>query len=203
MSSFLLIRHGLTDTAGKKATGRLGGFRLNEAGRRQARTLAGRLADSRIAAVISSPLERTQETAGAIAERHGLAVETNAAFHEFDSGEWAGSEFDRLRDTPEWKAFTKFRSTLRAPGGESLLDAQYRAVAEMERIRARALVGAVAIVTHADVIRAVLAHYLAIPLDLSFRFEISPASVTVLEVNTWGPTLRVLNETGAIPLPKK
>lgn len=69
-----LIRHGRVDNPGDVIYGRLPGFRLSELGRKQATSAAEFLAHRDIAAVWSSPLERAQETAEAIAGPHGLQI---------------------------------------------------------------------------------------------------------------------------------
>jgi probable phosphoglycerate mutase len=89
--------------------------------------------------------------------------------------------------------YNQFRSGTRAPGGEMMLQVQTRVVLEMDRIRAERRGASVAIVSHGDAIKAAVMHYAGIAIDLLHRIEISPASVSVLEIADWGPKLMVLN----------
>ncbi|MBV9734531.1 MAG: histidine phosphatase family protein, partial [Acidisphaera sp.] len=99
---------------------------------------------------------------------------------EVDFGDWTGDRFEALHARPEWRAFNRFRSTAPIPGGETMLAAQARAVGAVLRLRAAHPDAELAVVSHADVIKAVLAHFLAAPLDLFSRIEIAPASRSVV-----------------------
>jgi probable phosphoglycerate mutase len=193
MTTFLLIRHGETDDLGRSLSGRRPGVPLNAAGRRQAQQLAARLAGEGIAAVYSGPLERVRETAAALAERLGLEVRATAELDEIDLGEWSGQRFDALAGRDDWRWFNTVRSCTRAPGGELMLEVQARAVAFLQRLAGERPAAAVALVTHSDVIKAVLAYYLGVPLDLAQRLEVSPASVSVLALEEWGPRVLCVN----------
>ena len=193
MTTFLLIRHGETDDHGKALSGRRPGVRLNALGRRQAEQLAARLAGEGITAVYSGPLERVRETAAALAGRAGLGVRAAPELDEIDLGEWSGQPFDALAGRDDWRLFNTVRSCTRAPGGELMLEVQARAVAFLQRLRGEHPSDAVALVTHSDVIKAVLAYYLGVPLDLAQRLEISPASVSVLALEEWGPRVLCVN----------
>jgi broad specificity phosphatase PhoE len=181
-TTFHLIRHASYDLLGHTLAGRSPGHRLNERGRAQAQVLAEEMAAHAIAAVVSSPLERTRETAEAIAKPHGLAVEIDPELTEIDCGEWTGMSFDAMRGDPVWKEFNTFRSTLSPPGGEAMLTAQLRGMRAMTRLRERWPGQEVAVVTHGDVVKVVLAHFLGVPLDLFQRIEISPASRSVVRL---------------------
>jgi probable phosphomutase (TIGR03848 family) len=193
MTTFLLIRHGETDELGKALSGRRPGVGLNAAGRRQAEQLAARLAGDGIAAVYSGPLERVRETARPLAERLSLEVRAASELDEIDLGEWSGQSFEALARRDDWRRFNAVRSCTRAPGGELMLEAQARAVALLQRLCGERPGAAVAAVSHADVIKAVLAYYLGLPLDLAQRLEVSPASVSVLALEEWGPRVLCVN----------
>jgi probable phosphoglycerate mutase len=193
MTTFLLIRHGETDELGKELSGRRPGVRLNAAGRRQAEQLAGRLAGEGVAAVYSGPLERARETAQPLAERLGLEVRTAAELDEIDLGEWSGQLFEALAGREDWRLFNTARSCSRPPCGELMLEVQARAVAFIQRLCGERPEAAVALVSHSDVIKAVLAYYLGLPLDLAQRLEISPASVSVLALAEEGPRVLCVN----------
>ncbi len=199
MALVLLIRHADNDAVGTRIAGRLPGFSLNAAGRAQAQALAERLAAVPIGRVYAGPLERVQQTAALIAERHGLAVHTLAAFDEVDFGEWQGRRFEDLAGDARWRAFNTFRSGTRIPGGELISEVQTRMVGAIERLLAERAPDVLAIVGHADPIRTVLCYYAGIPLDLMLRLEVGLASVSVLSAGEQGAQLLCVNHTGALP----
>jgi probable phosphoglycerate mutase len=189
MTTFFLIRHALCDPVGRRISGRMPGIPLNAAGREQAAQLGQRLAELRFDAIVSSPLDRTRETAGAIALWHGPAVTTDDGLIELDFGEWTGAEIADLADDERWQRFNRFRSGTRAPEGESMGDVQHRVVGVLERLAYTCPVGRVAVVSHLDVLRAALCHYLGMPLDHYDRLDLAPASVTILEISDWSARL--------------
>jgi probable phosphoglycerate mutase len=194
MTTFLLVRHASCDPVGVALAGRAPGVSLNEEGRRQAARLAVALGERRdIAAVYSSPIERAWETARAIADALGLAVDVAPALTEIDFGAWTGKTFEMLDDDPAWRRFNSYRSGTRAPGGEHMLEVQARAVAEIARLGVRHEGRTVVIVTHGDVVRAIVAYYAGIPLDLLQRVEIDPASVSTLELTEDSARILQLN----------
>lgn len=199
-TTFILIRHGLTDAVGRRMAGRLPGFPLNSAGVAQVEALARRLSGAPVHAIYSSPLERTVQTATPLARVLNLEVQTRAGLNELDFGDWSGRTLEELDQYPLWKAFHVFRAGVRIPGGELMIELQARAAAELEQLRRRHPAQTIVLVTHSDVIRGALASYLGLPCELLTRIEISPASLTVLRVGQWGPQLVRLNDTGeALP----
>jgi len=198
MTRFLLIRHATTDAVGQRFSGRLPGVPLNAAGQTQARQLAARLAPLPLHAVYTSPLERAAQTAAPVAATHGLTPAVDAAFLELDLGEWTNKTFQELHGDPQFHLFNTFRSGTRIPGGELMLEAQARIVAGLQRLAGRHPQQTVAVVSHSDLIKAALAYYVGIPLDLSQRLEISPASVSVLEIYPETARLVLLNHLGAL-----
>lgn len=198
MTRFLLIRHGLTEHVGHVLSGRLPGVHLNDAGRRQAEALAERLAGLPIAALYSSPLERARATAAPLARRLGQEVRIEDGLNEIDIGAWTGRRFTELHDDPLWQRFNRFRSGTRAPGGELMSEVQARMATTLERLHARHPDDYVAVVSHADPLRAVLLHYAGMPLDFFLRLEISPTSVSVLDLHDHGAVILRLNDSGAL-----
>lgn len=196
MTRFLLVRHAVTDALGQRFSGRQPGVPLNAAGLAQAQHLAARLAALQIAAVYSSPLERTMQTATPIAQAHNLTPIACDDFLELDMGEWTNQPFTTLHDDPQFHLFNAFRSSTRVPGGELMLEAQTRMVAGLARLAARHPQATVAVVSHSDLIKAAVAYYAGIPLDLFQRLEISPASVSTLELYAETARLTGLNDTG-------
>lgn len=193
MTTFLLIRHGLTDAVGKQITGRLPGVHLNETGRKQAEELPQRLARWKIAALYSSPLERALETARPTAAQLKLEIQKTPALSEVDFGDWSGQTLDDLNQMPEWRMYNTFRSATRAPHGELMLEVQSRMVDELMRLAKGHPDQIVACFTHADSIRATLAHFLGTPLDLIHRLEVRPASINVVRLAEWGPQVLLVN----------
>jgi probable phosphoglycerate mutase len=193
VTRFLLIRHGLTDAVGRTLTGTRAGVHLNDVGRVQVARLAERLRDVPLAALVSSPLERAMETAAAIAAGRGLAIETTDAFIEFEVGDWSGRTFESLDQTAEWQRFNAMRSQTRPPGGELMLDVQRRAIAALLHLHTRYPNGIVGVVSHGDVIRAMLLYVLGVPIDLFSRLEVSPSSVSIVELSDGPPRVWLVN----------
>jgi probable phosphoglycerate mutase len=189
----LLIRHGDTAAVNRMLAGRVPGIHLNESGRAQAARLPARLTGYRIRAIYTSGMERAQETAAPLGESLGVEPVLQDALAEVDFGAWAGQSFADLDLLPEWRAFNAHRCTARAPGGERLADVQARVVMLLEALRDQHGGETIALVSHAEVIRCAVLHYLTVSLDLFQRIEISPASITVLELHENGPRFLTIN----------
>lgn len=203
MTFILLVRHGQNDWVSKKRlAGWLPDVHLNAEGHQQAQAAAERLAHLPIRAVYSSPLVRCLETAGYIAQSHALPVVEEPAIGEVRYGEWQGQELAQLAKEPAWYAVQHFPSRFRFPAGESLLEAQFRAVQAVEDLAAHHPHQMIALVSHADIIKLLLAHYLGIHIDLFQRIALDPGSVSGLALLDKGmvQVLRV-NDTGRWPLP--
>ncbi len=165
-----------------------------------AAVVAEHLAGVKLKRIYTSPMERTRETAAAIAAHHRLEPLIRDGLNEVDYGAWAGKKFEVLRKSPLWGQLFSAPSQVRFPGGESLGEAQARGLAAVEAILAETREGIVAAVTHADVIRLVLAHYLGIHLDLYQRLHVAPASISVLDMGGKGPpTVVTVNATAGTP----
>ena len=199
-TTILLVRHGLNDYVGRALAGRSPGVHLNDEGRRQAERLADRLAHLPLSTVYTSPLERAVETARPIASALSLELRFCDAAMELDFGEWTGRTIAELEADPLWKRFNTARCSTRAPGGELMAEAQGRMTAAIEELRAVHPGESIVLVSHADVIRAALAHYASVSLDAIGRFEIRPASVSALKLwDDWALVLCV-NETGEVSI---
>ncbi len=197
MSRVLLIRHAPTPETGKKLTGRLPGIALDEQGRSRARRTAEHLAGLRLAAVYASPIERTWETAQLVAEPHRLDPIVEDGLLEVDYGAWSGRTLASLYKLKAWRTVQLTPSRVVFPDGESLLDAQTRAVQTVARLARKHRKQTIGLVSHADIIKAVLAHHLGQPLDLFQRIGVSPASVSVLDIPDSGsPSVVAVNTTG-------
>lgn len=196
MTTLLLVRHGHTDAAGKRLTGRAPGVHLNELGRRQAERLVERLDGVRIDTIVSSPLERCRETAAPLAKARGRAVDVGRAWIEVGYGEWTGRSISQLRRTKLWRRVMFAPSNVRFPGGESLLEVQVRAVDATFDIAARHARGTVVVVSHADVIRLLVAHLAGMHADHLQRLSIDTASITAVSISDGFPRLLTVNDTG-------
>lgn len=191
MTTFLLIRHGTTDMFDRGISGRAPGIDLNAHGQREVRSLAHRLRERRLAAIYTSPIERTRQTAEVVGTQLGLTPIPSDALVELDFGDWTLQRFHDLALDPRWKDFNEFRSGTRIPDGELMLETQARAVALILKLREEHPDEQVALVTHGDVIKATLAYFLGMPLDFHTRFEIGSASCSELEIGD--NFVRVLN----------
>ncbi|HEX9344014.1 MAG TPA: MSMEG_4193 family putative phosphomutase [Actinomycetota bacterium] len=199
MDRLLLLRHAVTEETGKRLSGWLPGLHLSEQGRQQAKTLAERLAPLKIDALYASPLERCQETAAAVASVKGLEVTVAPDLGEVRYGDWTGRALRDLAKLPLWRVVQGNPSAMRFPDGElpgeSLYEMQTRAVAALERLRAAHPRQTVAVCSHADVIKAVAAHYLGMHLDQYQRLVVAPASLTAFGFAPL-PYLLRLNDVG-------
>ena len=195
MTTFLLIRHASHDLLGKAIAGRAPGLRLNDIGRRESERLAARLARANIAEIITSPRERTLDTAQPLASRLNLRPAIDPAIDEIDFGTWTGATFDSLKSDPEWHRWCRQRGSARPPNGEPFIAVQQRIVAAIERLRASPGERTIALFSHGDVIKAALAYYLRISLDHLERFDIAPASVSVLATGDGWEQVKLVNDT--------
>jgi probable phosphomutase (TIGR03848 family) len=193
MTTVYFVRHAVTDHTGERLSGWMPDIHLSEDGRAQAEDVAGRLANAPFKAVYSSPIDRTLETAELIAERHKLEVIVREGLGEVHYGRWTNRSFKSLRRTKLWNVVQRWPSAARFPEGESIRELQARALSEVELIADTHKRAAVCVVSHADWIRVVLAHYLGMHLDLFQRIEISPASVSVLHIGQYGPRVLGVN----------
>jgi probable phosphoglycerate mutase len=197
VTTVLLVRHGLTAMTGPVLAGWTPGVHLDDRGREQAVALAERLRAVPLAAVVASPLERCQETAGAIADGRDVAVETDDRLGECRYGDWTGQELKKLAKDPLWKVVQAHPSAARFPGGEALRETQARAVEAVRSHNERLGDDATWVaVTHGDVIKALVADALGLHLDLFQRIQADPCSLTVIRYTTLRPFLVRLNDVG-------
>ena len=184
----LLVRHGLTESTGSVLYGRTPGNNLSSAGQAQAEAVAERIAPlgDRVRFVVSSNIERTQQTAAPIASALGLEVASDDRLLEADFGEWTNQKLDELRKLPDWPAVQNHPSTFRFPGGESFLEMQHRMVNAVTPWAERAAGGAVVLVAFAA----------GTHLDEFQRLVISPTSVTPIVLGASTPIVLAVNSTG-------
>jgi probable phosphoglycerate mutase len=192
----MLVRHAVTAQTGPMLSGRTPGIDLSDRGRDQATALGERLAKLPITIVYASPIERTTQTATAVAEHHGLEVQPLPGVIEADYGEWTGGKIADLAKTDLWKTVQRAPSRVRFPNGESMAEMQSRMVGALEEVVARHPGELVVVVSHADPIKAAIAHFTGVHLDLFQRIVVSPASVTVFELGAHGAAMLKCNDTG-------
>jgi probable phosphomutase (TIGR03848 family) len=198
VATLLLVRHGLTEMTGPVLAGWTPGVHLDERGRRQAAELATRLAPVTVDAIISSPLDRCRETAEAIlAGRDGLVLQTDERLGEVRYGEWTGRKLDELAKEDLWKVVQAHPSAARFPGGESLAEAQHRAVSAVREWNDRLGPDATYLVcSHGDIIKAIVADALGVHLDQFQRIQSDPAALTVIRYTELRPFIVRLNDVG-------
>ncbi|MET0628699.1 MAG: MSMEG_4193 family putative phosphomutase [Acidimicrobiia bacterium] len=197
-TKLLLARHAVTPQTGPLLSGRAPGIDLSDKGREQAAALGLRLAELPVAVVYASPIERTMQTAAAVAGHHGLTVQELPGVIEADYGEWTGGKISELAKTDLWRTVQRAPSRARFPDGESLAEMQTRMVSALEVVVARHPGELVVVVSHADPIKAAIAHYTGMHLDLFQRIMVSPASVTVFELSQYGAAMVKCNDTGSL-----
>ena len=190
MPIILLIRHGENEyvKTGKFA-GRIPGIHLNEKGQQEAREIADGLKDVPLSAIYSSPLERAIETAQPLAKAKKLKIKIADGLIESDIGDWKGMEIKKARKLPEWKNVQNSPSRFRFPKGESFQEEQTRLVNAMEKILSKHKQNdLVAVFSHADPIKLIIAYYLGMPLDHFQRLGCNTGSVSVLAISLSGIT---------------
>jgi probable phosphomutase (TIGR03848 family) len=214
MATVLLIRHGRTKA---NAEGVLAGWTpgvvLDEKGVEQARELAGRLSVVPLVAVVTSPLERTRETAGLmLGERETeVPVHVDERVGECRYGDWTGGSLKTLAKEPMWKVVQAHPSAAVFPGaeGESMAHMQHRAVTAVREWNDRLGSDAVyAVVSHGDVIKAILADALGMHLDQFQRLRVDPCSVSIVDYTPLRPFVARTNDVGGglsglVPPPRK
>jgi len=200
MTQILLIRHAVNDFV---KTGKLAGWtpgvHLNEEGQAQATALGKRLADTPIDYLYASPLERTMETAEAIRQHHAhLAIQQTSELGEVRYGDWEGMEINKLTGRKMWQVVQQYPSRAEFPNGETMRGVQTRAVNAIEALVSTHPHETVAIVSHADIIKMILAHYLGMHLDEFQRIVITPASISVLSLSFGRPYVGTMNDMAHI-----
>ncbi len=197
----LLVRHGQTPTTGIELYGRKPGVHLSDKGLDQAKNVAQRISAmgrQRFEAIYCSPLERTKQTAQAISSELQLKVKQDRGLLELDVGDWTGRKLTQLRKLKSWSSVQKYPSGFRFPNGESFTEMQTRMAGTVNRLVERHPGKAIVAVSHADPIRALVAHAMGTHLDLFQRTVVSPCSVTAILYTPNGPVVLSVNNTGEL-----
>ena len=159
--------------------GRTPGVGLSAEGMAQTAALAERFSGLTLDAVLSSPMERARQTAAPIGAALGLDIGIDAGLNEIDFGEWTGAAFSALDGSAEWDDWNRQRSVARCPGGETMAAAQDRALTVISQARTHRQV---VMISHQDILKSVLAHYLGMSLDHLHRFALDPASHSIVTI---------------------
>ena len=210
-TTVFLIRHGVTAW---HAEGRVLGQRdipLSDAGITQAEEAAVQLRGLKMSEVLSSPLQRAIQTAEIIGQEAGIEVARDPRLIDLQAGKWTGMTYADVAKNEEYQRFLQQPASERIPGGESLEDVRRRAVAAIDQaLRDNATGDALAIVTHAGIIRVLITHYMGSPPANYHRVRVSPGSISilgfaddrqlprVLAVNLVGSIERVLRPVAAV-----
>lgn len=187
-----LVRHGSHPEVGHVLSGR-SEIGLDDPGREQAQRLARRHAGLSVDAVYASPRPRAKQTAAPIADACARPVQVDGALDEIDFGSWTGKAFGALDGDPAWRRWNEARDLARPPGGETMAAATSRAIGAVERIASR-VPGLAVVVSHCDIIRGVIAHYLGLAQDRLLSFDVDPASVSRISIGRWGGRVLSVNE---------
>lgn len=191
-----LIRHGSHDELGRILSGRTSDVALSREGRDEVWALAGALAGTGAGAIHTSPRLRTRETAQILGKALGLAPQDDPALDEIDFGTWAGQGFAQLDGDPAWRRWNAERATAPTSGGETMAEATARAAARLDELAAEGG-KPVLCVSHSDIIRGAVCHYLGLTLDNILRFSVDPARICWLSVDgQGGAQLLSLNARG-------
>ncbi|MCX5389706.1 histidine phosphatase family protein [Streptomyces sp. NPDC006482] len=203
MATLILVRHGRStaNTSGVLA-GRTPGIALDERGAAQAAALPGRLAGVPIAAAVSSPLQRCQETLRPLLDaRPDLPLHVEERISECDYGDWSGRKLAELNDEPLMEIVQAHASAAAFPGGESMRAMQDRAVEAVREWNARIEAehgedATYLMCSHGDIVKSIVADALGLHLDLFQRIHVDPCSVTVIRYSRLRPFLLRLGDTG-------
>jgi alpha-ribazole phosphatase len=159
MSAVVLIRHGETCMAGRFCG--QSDPELNAAGEREAIYVAENVSKLNIARIYSSDLRRASQTAKAIAQRAGIAVECLTGLREIDCGQWEGLSWQEIEvqfpdETELWLREFPLRS---APGGETYTAFTARVETAIAALLGEAAGMTIAVVTHRGVMRHALTKF--------------------------------------------
>lgn len=203
MATIILVRHGENDWVKKhRLAGWISGVHLNENGREQAKLVAKRLGQLPVTAVYSSPVTRCVETAQYIAKSHKKEIVQLENLGEVRYGKWEGKKIAKLAHKKKWHTVQYYPSRMRFPQGEALREVQFRAIQTLEKLAKKHKDEIIVVVSHADLIKLVVAHYLGVHIDLFQRIIISPASASIIALPANGMVRVVrVNDDGPLKPP--
>ncbi|MFC4308878.1 histidine phosphatase family protein [Steroidobacter flavus] len=194
INELVLVRHATCERMDEMLLGRTVDAPLAAIGVREAEAMACALGSSQETLIVASPRRRAQQTAAAICERSQCELVTACDIDELDFGHWSGQTFNELAQDPAWRRWNEQRATAATPAGERIGDVQARVVRHLDRLRQTFPGRPMVLVTHAEVIRAALLHWLQAPVDAYRRLAISPASISRVSLSDWGPRIDGINQ---------
>lgn len=169
---------------------------LSQLGKKQADALGKRLKNELVTRIVASPLTRTRQTAEAIAVQTGVPFVTETKILETDHGQWEGKSVEEIEKRwPDALAVWRTApSKADFPGGETYEDTRRRALAWwhdfLPTVRGRTVV-----VTHDNIVRAIVADMLDMPTDAIWKLELQPAAITTVAVQDGKPKVTGVNDT--------
>lgn len=193
-NELVLVRHATCEHMDEMLLGRTIDAPLADLGLREAEAMARVLAPCRETLIVCSPRRRAQQTAAAIAARCQAGLMISFAIDELDFGHWSGRTFGELDRDPAWHRWNEQRDTAATPAGERIHDVQARVMSDLQRLRQAFPGRPMVLVTHAEVIRAALLHWLQAPIAAYRRLAISPASISRVSLGDWGPRIEGINQ---------
>jgi probable phosphoglycerate mutase len=199
VTTVLLLRHGLTALTGPILSGRTPGLHLDERGRAQVAALGERIRSVPLAAIVSSPLERCRETADAVIAGREPAppLHVDDRVGEVHYGSWTGRPFKELTKDPLWRVVQAHPSAAVFPDGEGLAAMAARAAEAVRDWNERLGPDATyALVSHADVIKSLIADALGLHLDGYQRIMVDPASLSVIQYTPLRTSVVRVNDSG-------
>lgn len=179
-TTFMLVRHGTCALMNSVLFGRVVDAPLDPHGELQCAVLAQRLSALDHPMIQCSPRRRTRQTAEVIAACAGCAFTVVPELDEVDYGSWSGQSFRKLHDDARWRYWNEHRGSSATPTGETAGSVQRRIVGHLERLHQQGAGCAYVLVSHAEIIRSAIMHYLQVPNDLYHCVEIPPASVSTI-----------------------
>ena len=193
MITIFLLRHG--ETAWNKL-GRVMGrtqVPLGADGLQQIKKVAPLVATLELDGIYTSPLRRAVQTARVIADGTNLPIRKSEGLNEIAFGDWAGRHFDDLIDDELYRRFIKSPAKTLLPGGETISDVQRRGLQVIHEAAQKRPGGRFLMVSHGDVIRAILCHYMKLPLNEYRRLRVDNGSLSALQTNGRWAEIKYVN----------
>lgn len=203
MVTVFLLRHG--ETAWNKL-GRVMGrtqVPLGADGVQQIQKIAPLVATLELDAIYTSPLRRAVQTAKVVAAETKLPICKSEGLNEIAYGEWAGRYFEDLIDDELYRRFIKSPAKTILPGGETISDVQRRGLEVIEEAAQKIPGGRFLFVSHGDVIRAILCHYMKLPLNEYRRLRVDNGSLSALQTDRRWAEIKYVNYLHEIILASK
>ncbi|OQX65092.1 MAG: alpha-ribazole phosphatase [Anaerolinea sp. 4484_236] len=197
MTRLLLVRHGETDWNLEHRFQGQSDIPLNETGQQQAVALGKRLAGEEMDAIYASDLRRTWQTALQIVAQHDLEIIPEPRLREMSFGRWEGLTFRQMTEEEPRiiDGWGEFMNTVGPPEGESIPVFAARLQTALDVIAAAHPDQTVLLVTHGGVIMLLLCLFMEIPVERYWRFRVSQASISVVDVFPEGAIINRINDT--------